>query len=251
MQAIIPNRPAQVRPYAWNSVSVNPNPPRVGAVTRIGFPLANPGPGEVVVERIDVRIAQFGMGVPWEQLPPIGPFRLPPDATRIEDAFVEWTPTHGGHRCVRAHIHVEGMNSPLLVACNLDVIQAGAHENSWRVPFHLGNPEREPAPIVLRLGADDADDVRMALRVAGRDVPAGRPLWLRPGEVVDAELRLFAPPGPALDAVRTVEAFIGNRLIDGIQVSVYRPALVVAEPHSPAELDAPAHVREYALTLVS
>lgn len=248
MQAIIPNRPARVRPYAWNSMTVNPNPPRVGVVTRIGFPLANPGPGEVVVERIDVHLAQFGMGMPWEQVASIGPFRLPPDPRRVEDTFLEWTPQQGGHRCVRAFIHVEGMAGPLLVARNLDIIEAGASEHTWRVPFHLGNPEREPAPIVLRLGADDADDVRMALRVAGRDVLARRPVWLRPGEVVEAELRLVAPPGPALDAVRTVEAFIGGRLIDGIQVSVHRPALVSTEPSHPVV--AADRVREPALVLV-
>ncbi len=230
MQAIVPTRPARVRPYAWSSVTVNPNPPRVGEVTRIGFPLANPGPGDVLVERIEVAIARFGMGVPWEQLDPIGPYRLPPDPQRVEDAYVEWTPQRGGHRCVRAFIHVQGMADPLLVGRNLDVIEAGAEETAWRVRFHLGNPEQEPAPIVLRLGADDQLPVGMALQVAGRMVPPGRPVWLRPGEIVEAELDLNAPAGPALAAVRTVEAFIGGRLIDGIQVAVLRPALAERRP---------------------
>lgn len=225
MQAIIPNRPLRVRSYAWDSVTVNPNPPRVGEMTRIGFPLANPGPGEMMVERIEVSVAAFGMGVPWEHIGTLGPISLPPNPRHVEEAFVEWTPTHGGHRCVRAQIHVRGERS-LLVGRNLDVIEAGADESSWRLPFHLGNPERQRAPIVLRMETeDDAAALHAMVRVGARMVRAGQPIWLEPGEVVPAEMRLAAAPGPALAAVQRVEAWIGERLIDGIQVTVSRPAM--------------------------
>jgi hypothetical protein len=228
MQAIIPNRPAHVRPYAWGSISVNPDPPRVGEVVRLTFPLANPGPGEVVVERIEVGIATFGVGMPWEQLEPIGPFHLAPDAEHVVEAVADWTPKQSGHRCVRAHIYVEGMASPVLVGRNLDVIQADAHEGIWRVPFRVGNPGRVRAPIVLRVdGQGDAGLLHVALHVGRRPVRANRPFWLEPGEDVAAELHLAAEPGHALDAVRTVEAYIGDRLIDGIQVSVLRPSLAL------------------------
>jgi hypothetical protein len=80
----------------------------------------------------------------------------------------------------------------------------------------------------------------MALRVAGRDAAPDRPIWLRPGEVVDAELRLAADQGPALNATRTVEAYIGNRLIDGIQVLIQRPASVLWHPQR-AGAPEPAH----------
>jgi hypothetical protein len=228
MQAIIPNRPAHVRPYAWGRISVNPDPPRVGEVTRLTFPLANPGPGEVVVERIEVGIATFGMGMPWEQLDPIGPFHLAPDAEQVVEAVADWTPRLSGHRCVRAHIYVERMESPVLVGRNLDVIQADAHEGFWRVPFRVGNPERVRAPIVLRVdGQGDAELLQVALRVGGRPMRANRAMWLEPGEDVAAELHLIAEQGLALEAVRTVEAYIGDRLIDGIQVNVHRPALAL------------------------
>ena len=228
MQAIIPNRPAHVRPYAWGSISVNPDPPRVGEVAHLTFPLANPGPGEVVVERIEVGIATFGMGMPWEQLDPIGPFHLLPAAEQVVEAIADWTPQQSGHRCVRAHIYVQAMESPLLVGRNLDVIQADAHEGLWRVPFRVGNPERVRAPIVLRVdGQGDAELLQVALRIGGRPVRANRPFWLEPGEEVAAELHLVAEPGHAIEAVRTVEAYIGDRLIDGIQVNVLRPALAL------------------------
>ena len=227
MKPIVPNhRPAYARPYAWGNIEVNPDPPCVGEVTRISFPLANAGSDELVVEQIDVRIAPFGMGVPWEQLDPIGPFVLPPDARHVEEATVQWIPRKGGHRCVRAYIHVRDLPTPLMVGRNLNVIQAGELESQWRVPFQLGNPDAARAPIVLRVGGNDMmTTTDTALRIAGRMVAPGQPFWLEPGETVEGELVLAALPGPALDTVHTVEAYAGGRLIDGIQVEVKRPAL--------------------------
>lgn len=228
MQAIVPNRPAQLRPYAWGSVVVDPNPPRVGQKTRIVFPLTNPGPDEVVVERVDVGIAMFGMGMPWEQLDPVGPIVLPPAAGHVKEVGVEWTPRQGGHRCVRAHIHVRGLATPVLVGKNLDVLHASADESSWRVPFHIGNPDHRPAPIVLRLDGSEDPDLRATIHWEGKEVEFGRRMWLRPGEVATVELRLFTPAGPPINAVRTIEAFIGARFIDGILIAVHRPALLRA-----------------------
>jgi hypothetical protein len=223
---VLNHRLAHARPYAWGNIEVNPDPPRVGEVTHISFPLANAGSSELVVEQIDVRIAPFGMGMPWEQLDPIGPFVLPPDAGRVEEATAEWIPTEGGHRCVRAYIHVRDLSAPLMVGRNLDVIQAGEQESQWRVPFQLGNPKPVRAPIVLQVGGNDALTMtETGVRVAGRIVSPGQPVWLEPGETAEGELVLAALPGPALDTVHTVEAYAGGRLIDGIQVEVKRPAL--------------------------
>jgi hypothetical protein len=144
----------------------------------------------------------------------------------VEEATVEWIPTQGGHRCVRAYIHVRDLSAPLLVGRNLDVIQAGELESQWRVPFRLGNPDTARAPIVLHVGGNDAMSMmEAAVRIAGRIVAPGQPVWLEPGETVEGELVLGALPGPALDTVHTVEAYAGGRLIDGIQVEVKRPAL--------------------------
>ena len=250
MQAIMLGQTLQARAYAWGCVSVNPNPPRVGEATRISFPLANPGPEAVTVQRIEVAIAQFGMGMRWEHLDPIGPFSLPPDPRHIERASIDWTPRVGGHRCVRGTIHVEGA-APIMVGRNLHVVNAGAEEQEWVVPFRVGNPDAERAPVLLRMGADDALPVAMGLEAAGRALAFDEPLWLGPGEEVDARLHLRAAPGRALAAIRTVEAFIGARLLDGIQVTLLRPALVARapEPVVPGLRDAPrieyvmAHVR--------
>ncbi len=224
MQAIIPHVRSRSHPYAWGCISVNPDPPRVGEVTRITFPLLNPGPDDQTVERIEVRVAQFGIGVQWEQLAPIGPFALPADPDRVVEASVEWTPTAGGHRCVRAQVYVAGLAEPCTVGCNLHVIEAAADERTWSVPFRLGNPEPERAPIVFQIGGNNPATVGAAVRVAGRVVPLDQPLWLGPGEEVEAELVLRAQLDGALNTVRTVEAWVHGHLIDGIQVTVRRPA---------------------------
>ena len=228
MQAIIPHHPARSRPYAWGSISVDPDPPRVGEQATIVFPLHNPDPDEVVVKRIEVRVAQFGIGLAWEELGTIGPFRLPPDSGILRDATVMWTPRVGGHRCVRAYIHVAGMRQPLLVGRNLHVIQAREDEDVWYTPFLLGNPEPVAAPVALRLGGNNPRDLDAAVRIGGKRVPLDRPLWMEAGETVQAELELRAATEGALDHVRTLEASAHGRLIDGIEVLVQRPARLAA-----------------------
>jgi hypothetical protein len=143
----------------------------------------------------------------------------------VEEATVQWIPTKGGHRCVRAYIHVRDLPTPLLVGRNLNVVQAGEQESQWRVPFRLGNPDAARAPIFLQIGGNDTTTMtRTAVRIAGRIVAPGQPVWLEPGETVEGELVLAALPGPALNTVHTVEAYSGGQLIDGIQVEMKRPA---------------------------
>lgn len=224
MHAIIPHVRSRSHPYAWGCISVNPDPPRVGELTRITFPLLNPGPDDLTVERIDVKVAQFGIGVQWEELPPLGPFALPAHPDHVVEAAVDWTPAVGGHRCVRGQIHVAGLAEPCSVGCNLHVIEAGASERDWSVPFRLGNPEAQRAPIRLEIGGNNLADVATAVRIAGRIVPRDQPVWLAPGEEVEAELLLRAPLDGALNHVRTVEAWVNGHLIDGIHVTVRRQA---------------------------
>src|SRR5260370_20764879 len=98
MQPSIPNRPTRSRPYAWGSITVSPDPPRVGAVGRIEFPLANHDVDEVLVERIDTQVALFRIGVESEQLPSIEPFRLPPAPDHVQRASVVGAPKIREHR---------------------------------------------------------------------------------------------------------------------------------------------------------
>jgi hypothetical protein len=242
MHAIIPNVPARSRSYAWGCISVNPDPPRVGEVTVIDFPLLNPGPNEVVVDRIEAKVARFGIGVEWEELPAIGPFHLLPDERYVEHATALWTPREGGHRCVRAEIHVHGIAEACHVGRNLHVIEAAAGERNWSVPFRLGNPTPKRAPIRLQVEGNNTDAVDAVVRAAGRALALDEPLWLDAGEEVDAELLLWARTGGALSVVRTVEANIRGELIDGIHVTVHRR--VHAQTHAAVDPARLAGLRE-------
>ena len=247
-QAIIPNSRTRSRPYAWGMIAVNPDPPRVGAPASIGFPLTNPGPDELVVEQITVKVAHFGIGLEWEDVGTLGPIRLAPDPGVVHQATLTWTPTVGGHRCVRGSIFVAGLRDPLVVGRNLDVIEARAEQDAWLTSFRLGNPQGAAAPIMLRLGGNELADITGAVRLAGREVAPGQPIWLRPGEVVEAELLLRARTDRALDHVRTLEATINGSLVDGIEVIVRRPARFVASDRLELRLEQEAEVGEPAYT---
>jgi hypothetical protein len=214
----------RLHPYACQSIEVRPNPPQVGVPTILALALTNPGPAPLMVSRVDFKVSQFGMGAHWEELSPLGPFQVPGDPTHQEIVQQEWTPTVGGHRCVQALIHLESQPTPLRAQRNLEVIRSGEERTAWRVPFTLGNPEEERLPIILRMRQADAE-MQAALVVGGRVVQAGEPIWLDPHEEVEALLLLRALTAEAGTSEHAVEAFLGGRFLDGIQVVVQREAL--------------------------
>jgi hypothetical protein len=247
MEALRLTRSARPHPYACRALDVSPNPPEVGKVTTISLALENPEPAPLTVNRIELRIARFGMGVAWEELPPLGPFQLPADPNHIEHVRTEWTPTDGGHRCVRGTISVEGLTQPLRVGMNLHVIESAAERTHWRIPFRVGNPEPERQPLVLQV-AGNPDLVEARLMVGRRPIQPGDPLMLEGGEEREAMLLLHATTEEALEAVNTVEAFLGGRFLDGIQVEVHRPARITS--HHPELLPPEMAVEPAVLALV-
>lgn len=235
MQAIQLNDRMRINAYASRGIGVTPNPPQVGAPTAITLYLTNPESRPVTITRIETMIAQFGMGLTWEKLPVVGPFELPADSDYIEEVRLEWTPQKGGHRCVRATIYTEPLSQPLHIGCNLHVIEAEAEHSMWQVPFRLGNPEAERAPVALAVGGQHPDALMARLIVGQRMVHPGEQIWLNPGEEVDAQLLLRARTPEAIESIHTIEAFINGRFIDGIQVELHRPAFVARQFMSSAE----------------
>src|SRR5215469_6736505 len=118
VEAIQLNGAARMHRYACQGLNVNPNPPRVGEVTTLALALKNTGPGAITINRIQFMVAGFGMGLGWEQLPPIDRLTLPADSQHIEDVAVQWTPTKGGHRCVRVTIESDVLPQPLTIGRN-------------------------------------------------------------------------------------------------------------------------------------
>jgi len=220
------NRVMRRRAYSNQSIAVNPDPPQVGEATTITMHLKNPGSEAVTVSRVETMIAQFGMGMHWEQLPVVGPFQLPADPAHIEEISMEWTPKQGGHRCLRANIHIETLPEPMRIGRNLQVIESEAERTRWQVPFHLGNPEAERMPVALEIGGENLAGLVAHMIVGQRVIQPGEQIWLNPGEEVDAQLLVRARTADAIASVHTIEAFINGRFLDGIQVEIHRPALV-------------------------
>lgn len=220
------NRVMRHRAFTSQRIAITPDPPRVGEASTITMHLKNPGAEAVTVSRVETMIAQFGMGMRWEQLPVVGPFRLPADPNHIEEITMQWTPKQGGHRCLRANIHIETLPEPLCIGRNLQVIESEAERTRWQVPFHLGNPEAERMPVALEIGGENLDGLVAHMIVGPRVIQPGDQIWLNPGEEVDAQLLVRARTASAIASVHTIEAYINGRFLDGIQIEIRRPALV-------------------------
>jgi hypothetical protein len=220
------NRVMRRHAYSSQSIAITPDPPQVGVATTITIHLKNPGAEAVTVSCIETMIAQFGMGITWEQLPVLGPFHLPADPDHVEEISMEWTPKLGGHRCLRANIHIETLPTPLRIGRNLQVIESEADCARWQIPFRLGNPEAVRAPVALEVGGENLAGMMAHLIVDRRMIQPGEQIWLNPGEKVDARLLVRARTPDAIASVHTIEAFINGRFLDGIQVEIHRPALV-------------------------
>src|SRR5262249_7108234 len=127
--------------------------------------------------------------------------------------------------------------------------EAQANQETWTLPFRLGNPERVAAPLLLHLDGNDMPAIAGTLRISGREAPLDRPIWLEPGQVVEAALVLRAQTEARLNHVRTREATVCGKLLDGIEVIVRRPGRL--PKHHPRDT-APEQVgeaRDLALSL--
>src|SRR5260370_7858676 len=144
------NDATRMHRYACQGISVNPNPPRVGEVTTLALALKNTGAEAITTNRIQFMVAAgFGMGLGWEQLPPIEQLILPADPQHVENVAVQWKPTRGGHRCVRVNIEADVLPQPLRMGGNLGGIAATAATTTSQPPFPPANPHNNTTPLSL------------------------------------------------------------------------------------------------------
>ena len=81
----------------------------------------------------------------------------------------------------------------------------------------------------------------------GRVARPGQPIWLNAREEVDARLVLHARTDAAIETIKTIEARIMGRFIDGIQVEVHRPAYTTRQPHTERQPDVMSYESTIAL----
>ncbi|WP_376796643.1 hypothetical protein [Thermogemmatispora sp.] len=221
--------------FAAGGLTIAPNPPRVGETATIYLHVCNETGEPLQVRKIRPSVYSFGVGfLESEPLPEQGPLTLPADPTCIEVLTWQWLPLVGGHRCLRVELDIEGWLQPLIVGCNLQVIEAEAESYRWRVPFLLANPTRKAQPLRLQLHTQslglEARAFRFWVELAGDGSrwPLGRPLWLRPREERGAFLLIRAHPldAGAFRLTGDIEAWLGGQFLDGIRVIVSRSAPV-------------------------
>jgi hypothetical protein len=208
--------------YTSRGITITPDPPQVGVEAVIALELSNTGTQPLTVRRIEPMVAQFGMGVTWEQLPLLGPLSIAPN--QVERVVVSWTPGVGGHRCLRANIYTDLSSSPVRVGRNMRVIESEtATQFLWGVPFALGNPQDQPAPVLLALKHDPL--VQASLVIKERLVFSGEAIELAAREEAQGTLLLLAETKDALESTIDVEAFIRGQFLDGLEVTLRKPAL--------------------------
>jgi hypothetical protein len=209
--------------FTNKGITITPEPPQVGKPSTITLYLQNTGITPITIRKIEPKIAEFGIGTTWTELPTLdGPLVLPADPTVTKEVALEWTPAKGGHRCVRAFIHSSRSLQPLCAGRNLQIINAERTQSSWQTPFRLGNPRNLRMPVYLTLQA--AAPIQAQILVQEVAVQPGEPVWLDPGEEVSGVVLLHTQTSEAIARSIRVEATIGQQFIDGFQVEVYRPA---------------------------
>lgn len=208
--------------YTSQGIAITPDPPQVGIPATITLELSNTGTQPLTVQRIEPMVAQFGMGLTWERLSPLEPFTIAPN--QVERVDIHWTPSIGGHRCLRAYIYTDLSESPLRVGRNMRVIESEtATQFLWRVPFAPGNPQDRPAPVLLALKHDP--HVQASLVIKERLLLSGETVELAAREEAQGTLLLLAEAKDALESAITVEAFIQGQFLDGVEVTIRKPAL--------------------------
>ncbi len=163
------------------------------------------------------------MGVAWEQLPVVGPLTIAPGKT--ETITVEWTPYTGGHRCVKAQLDL-GNGLTLSARCNLNIVRSPAEQDAWLARFQVGNPTAERAALRF-ITAGEAEQLHPFLRINQHSHALDEPLWLDPGEVAPAIVLLRARSLEAIETQWTMEAWMHGTLLDGIGISISRPAKIM------------------------
>ena len=200
--------------YAQGEISVHPEPPMAGRVTRLCAEVVNNDPGSPHMATLEFRAANFGIGLPFT---PIGSTQemVPPGGAAV--GCVVWTPPGPGHWCIEAVLIQEGAE-PQRSQRNIDADE----------PLQPG----EPHARVIRVGNPLDHRVDISLRLLphlvgwGLELSPDTLLGMEPGEIREVTLTVTPPLGESLPAdgavVVDVEAYAEGTLIGGFR-KVFRP----------------------------
>ena len=200
--------------YAQDEISVHPEPPTAGSLTRLCAEVVNNDPVNAHVVTLEFRVANFGIGLPWNAVGSTS-VHVPPGS--VGSGCVVWTPPGPGHWCIEVVLHQEGAE-PQHSQRNIDADEPLQPGESHSLTFPVGNPLDHPVHITLGLVPH--------LPNWGLELYPDILLDMAPGEIREVTLTVTPPQDESLPADGTVivdvEAYAEGELIGGFR-KTFRP----------------------------
>ena len=200
--------------YAQDEISVHPEPPTAGSLTRLCAEVVNNDPVNAHVVTLEFRVANFGIGLPWNAVDSTS-VHVPPGS--VASGCVVWTPPGPGHWCIEVVLHQEGAE-PQRSQRNIDADEPLQPGESHSRVFEVGNPFDHRVDITLGLVPH--------LPNWGLELYPDILLDMAPGEIREVTLTVTPPQGEPLPPDGTVivdvEAYAEGVLIGGFR-KTFRP----------------------------
>jgi len=208
--------------YAQDKISVHPEPPTAGSLTRLCAEVVNNDPVNAHVVTLEFRVANFGIGLPWNAVGSTS-VHVPPGS--VASGCVMWTPPGPGHWCIEVVLHQEGAE-PQRSQRNIDADEPLQPGEPHSLTFPVGNPFDHRVDITLGLVPHQDG--------WGLELYPDTLLDMAPGEIREVTLTVTPPQGKSLPPDGTVivdvEAYAEGELVGGFR-KLNVPPVSVHKPH--------------------
>jgi hypothetical protein len=202
--------------YAQGEITVHPEPPVAGNLTRLCAQVVNTDASAAHSATLAFRVANFGIGLAFA---PVGQTQVTVPPNGVAEGCVIWTPPAPGHWCIEVLILQPGAE-PQRSQRNIDLDEPLVPGVPHERVIPIGNPLDRVATITLGL-VPHLPDWGFSL---SQDVLPN----MAPGEVRHVILTVTPPQDRPLPPdghpIVDVEAYIDGELIGGIR-KVFRPAV--------------------------
>ncbi|MBN1873639.1 MAG: hypothetical protein JXA33_05375 [Anaerolineae bacterium] len=233
----IPLHPFPDPPYAEREITLDPYPPRAGEPTEVCVELRNP---TAVPQDVEIQFswANFGVGLPWQQINGLRLVHLP--AHGVVKECIHWIPPVSGHLCLQVDLFIPNYE-PQRSQRNIDVDEPLYPNIPHNRAFLVGNPYNRSMTITLGL-VPHLPDWRFEL--APNVLPD-----MKGGEVREVVLTVIPPDELPDDgqAVVDVEAYDdAGALIGGFR-KIFRPTVPIHRPKDPVYAESEIFIHPYPL----
>jgi hypothetical protein len=222
--------------YAQDEISVHPEPPSAGSLTRLCAEVVNNDPVNAHVVTLEFRVANFGIGLPWNT---VGSTSVHVPSGSIGSGCVVWTPPGPGHWCIEVVLHQDGAE-PQHSQRNIDADEPLQPGEPHSLTFPVGNPFDHRVDITLGLVPH--------LDGWGFDLYPDTLLYIEPGEIREVTLTVTPPQGEPLPPDGTVivdvEAYVEGELIGGFR-KIFRPPVPLHRFADPSYAESEITVHPY------